>query len=155
MKGRKGFINNASKKASENFGDDKIRTIIKALSDCGFYCSIEPKIHNEKFSTRNKIRNPDIEIKFGDMRIYLESDGKVHGDLENPTERTTKRNLDFENTDMSYILINHEHVKSLKKILELVANDDDLIRFLAAYRACEEYSKYQAKILCNLGNDDE
>ena len=147
MRGKKGFINNASKKATENFGDSKIRTIIKALSDCGLHCKIEPKIHNKKFSTRNNLRNPDIEISFGDMKVYLESDGKVHGDLENPTDNTVKRNIDFENAKMTYILINHDHVNMLKKILHLVANDDDLIRFLAAYRVCEEFSKHKAKTI--------
>lgn len=104
-------------------------------------------IHNKKFSTRNNLRNPDIEISFGDMKVYLESDGKVHGDLENPTDNTVKRNIDFENAKMTYILINHDHVNMLKKILHLVANDDDLIRFLAAYRVCEEFSKHKAKTI--------
>ena len=142
---KKSFINNANKKATENFGNSKIETIIKALSDCGFKCKQEPVLTNKEFSTKNKVRNPDIQIKFDSMNIILESDGKVHGDLEQPTKSTMERNKDFERTGMDYILINHEHVNSLKKILNIVANDDDLVRFLSCYRACEEYSKHMAK----------
>ena len=142
---KKSFINNANKKATENFGNSKIETIIKALSECGFHCKQEPILTDKRFSTRNKIRNPDIQIKFGSMNVILESDGKVHGDLEQPTKATIERNKDFERTDIDYILVNHEHVNILKKILNIVANDDDLVRFLSAYRACEEYSKHLAK----------
>jgi hypothetical protein len=145
MGGKKSFITNANKKATENFGNTKIEGIVKALSNCGFYCAIEPKLHNEKFSTRNKIRNPDIIIKFGGMEVILESDGKVHGTLEQPTQSTMQRNNDFEKTNYNYIVINHEHIKELKKILGIVANDDDLANFISAYRACEEYSKHISK----------
>ena len=131
MGGKKSFITNANKKATENFGNSKIEGIVKALSNCGFYCVIEPKLHNEKFSTRNKIRNPDIIIKFGGMEVILES--------------TMQRNNDFEKTNYNYIVINHEHIKELKKILGIVANDEDLVNFISAYRACEEYSKHISK----------
>jgi len=145
MRVKKSFITNANKKATENFGNSKIESIVKALSDCGFHCKVEPKIYNEKFSTKNKIRNPDIIISFDDMKVILESDGKVHGTLELPTQQTINRNIDFENTKMNYILINHEHIRELKKILGLVASDNDLANFISSYRACEEYSKHIAK----------
>jgi len=138
-------IHNANKKATENFGNDKIQKIVGTLSDIGFHCKIEPVLTNEKFSTRNKIRNPDIQITFGNMSILLESDGKVHGDLEQPTKNTMERNKDFERTGMEYIIINHEHINTLKKLLNIVISDEELMRFLSAYRACEEYCKDLAK----------
>lgn len=145
MRGKKSFITNASKKATENFGQSKIYAIVDTLNSCGFHCKIEPTIEDENFSTRNKIRNPDIIVKFDDMDVILESDGKVHGSLECPTKSTTERNKDFERTNRQYILINHEQVKVLKQVLGIVAKDEDLVHFISAYRACEEYSKHIAK----------
>lgn len=145
MKGKKSFIHNANKKTNDNFGNAKIYAIVDTLNSCGFHCEVEPKIYDERFSTKNKIRNPDIVVKFGDMVLIIESDGKVHGNLEMPTKSTLQRNIDFENTFRDYILINHEHINELKKILGIVAKDDDLSNFVAAYRACEEYSKHMAR----------
>ena len=145
MKVKKSFIHRASKKSNDNFGNAKIYSIVDTLNNCGFHCKIEPKIYDERFSTKNKIRNPDIVITFGGMTVILESDGKVHGNLEMPTKSTIQRNMDFENTFRNYILINHEHIKELKKILCIVANDEDLANFISAYRACEEYSKSLSK----------
>jgi hypothetical protein len=145
MKVKKSFIHNANKKTTDNFGNAKIYAIVETLNNCGFHCEVEPKIHDVRFSTKNKIRNPDIVIKFGGMVLILESDGKVHGNLEMPTKSTIQRNTDFENTFRNYILINHEHIRELKKILCIVANDEDLANFIAAYRACEEYSKSISK----------
>jgi len=64
-----------------------------------------------------------------------------------PTERTLKRNADFERLKLNYILINHESIKDLRKIMELKnITVDELTEFLVTYRAWEEYSKHLAKL---------
>ena len=87
------------------------------------------------------------------MIAILESDGKVHGSLECPTKSTNERNKDFERTNRQYILINHEQVKVLKQVLGIVAKDEDLVHFISAYRACEEYCKHQAQRELKAEND--
>ena len=150
---KKSFISNANKKATENFGQSKIYAIVDTLNSCGFHCKIDPTIKDEKFSTRNKIRNPDVVLTFDGMIAILESDGKVHGSLECPTKSTNERNKDFERTNRQYILINHEQVKVLKQVLGIVAKDEDLVHFISAYRACEEYCKHQAQRELKAEND--
>ena len=89
----------------------------------------------------------DVKFEYGKMERYLESDGKVHGTLEMPTLSTLKRNADFERRKMDYILINHESIKDLRKIMELKnVSIDELTEFLVTYRAWEEYSKHLAKL---------
>ena len=106
---KKSFISNANKKATENFGQSKIYAIVDTLNSCGFHCKIEPTIKDEKFSTRNKIRNPDVVLTFDGMIAILESDGKVHGSLECPTKSTNERNIDDNKLKIEVIDENDEH----------------------------------------------
>jgi len=141
----KKFINQRKKTISENFGSSEIQIIAKTLTDLGFSCVFEPKIYSDKFSTANKIRNPDLKISFGKMITYLESDGKVHQTLEMPNDRTQKRNEDFERAEIPYILINHETLHELKKILKIAIPKDDLIKIISVYCVLEQYAKFLAR----------
>ena len=74
----------------------------------GFQVLREPSIRNNKFSTRNHIRNPDLLIRFGKFTCYLELDGKVHGSLEAATQNTIWRNRDYERIKIPYVIVSEE-----------------------------------------------
>ena len=85
------------------------------------------------------------------MTKLIEVDGKIHGDLEQPTLSTLKRNADFERINLNYILINHESITNLRRIMQKEGKfknitEPDLIEFLVTYRAWEEYSKHLARL---------
>jgi len=128
-------------------GKKKEDLIHKVLTGSGFSVMREVNYRHPKFEQRYHERNIDMRLTWGKMEAYLESDGKVHGTLEQPTERTTKRNADFERIKLNYILINHETIKDLRKIMKLKnVSIDQLTEFLTIYRASEEYSKHLAKM---------
>ncbi len=128
-------------------GKNKEDNIHKSLTKSGFRVHREVNIKSSKFKQKYGERNVDVKFEYGKMERYLESDGKVHGTLEMPTLSTLKRNADFERRKMDYILINHESIKDLRKIMELKnISIDELTEFLVTYRAWEEYSKHLAKL---------
>lgn len=128
-------------------GKNKEDLIHKTLTGSGFRVFREVNIKSANFHQKKGERNVDIKFVYGKMDRYLESDGKVHGTLETPTESTLKRNADFERNRMNYILINHESIKELRKIMELKnISIEELTEFLVTYRAWEEYSKHLAKL---------
>ena len=128
-------------------GKNKEDLIHSSLTKSGFRVHREVNIKNGKFTQKYKERNVDIKFVYGKMDRYIESDGKVHGTLEMPTASTLKRNADFERINLEYILINHESIKELRKIMELKnVSIDELTEFLVTYRAWEEYSKHLAKL---------
>ena len=127
-------------------GKNKEDQIHKTLRDSGFRVFREVNIHNNKFEQKRKNRNVDMKFVYGRMERYIESDGKVHGTLETPTTSTLKRNADFERIKLNYILINHESIRELRKIMELKnITIEQLTEFIVTYRAWEEYSKHLAK----------
>lgn len=128
-------------------GKNKEDLIHSALREYGFQVFREVKISNGNFDQKHKQRSVDIKYQYGKMERYLESDGKVHGNLENPTESTLKRNSDFEKAKMQYMIINHESIKELRKIMELKnVSVEELTKFLVVYNAWQEYSKHLAKV---------
>ena len=128
-------------------GKNKEDLIHNTLRESGFRVFREVNIKNSKFKQKYGERNIDMKFVYGKMDRYLESDGKVHGTLEAPTESTLKRNADFERIGIDYILINHDSIKELRKIMELKnVTIDELTQFLTTYRAWEEYSKHLAKL---------
>jgi hypothetical protein len=128
-------------------GKNKEDNIHRTLTASGFRVHREVNMRSGKFTQKYGERNIDIKFEYGKMERYLESDGKVHGTLEMPTESTLKRNADFERVKLNYILINHESIKELRKIMELKnITIDELTEFLVTYRAWEEYSKHLAKL---------
>jgi len=127
-------------------GKNKEDIIHKCLTDMNFRVIREYPISNIAFDQKFKQRKIDMKIMYGDMELYLESDGKVHGDLETPTKSTLKRNSDFNKAGMNYILINHESIRILRKIMELKnISLEELTEFITVYRAWEEYSKHLAR----------
>lgn len=141
----KSFIHRSTKKVSRNHGSEKIDLIQSALTECGFHTIQEPRLYNEKFSTPNKIRNPDLKITFSNLTLYQESDGKVHGTLEQPTELTLARNADFIRAGIDFRQINHETIKELRRILGINATIEDLTKFLSVYLVLESYSIHIAR----------
>lgn len=128
-------------------GKNKEDLIHNALREYGFQVFREAKVSNGKFDQKHKQRSVDIKYQYGKMERYLESDGKVHGNLENPTQSTLKRNSDFEKAKMQYMIINHESIRELRKIMELKnVSVEELTKFLVVYNAWQEYSKHLAKV---------
>jgi hypothetical protein len=128
-------------------GKNKEDLIHSALREYGFQVFREVKYQSGKFDQKYHERNIDIKYQYGKMERYLESDGKVHGDLENPTQSTLKRNSDFEKAKIPYTIINHESIRELRKIMGLKnVTVEELTKFLVVYNAWQEYSKHLAKI---------
>ncbi len=124
-------------------GKNKEDLIHKCLTDMNFRVIREYPISNLAFDQKYKQRKIDMKVSYGNMELYLESDGKVHGDLETPTISTRKRNSDFNKAGLNYILINHESIRILRKIMELKnISIEELTEFLTVYRSWEEYSKH-------------
>ena len=136
MRGSKAFIHQSKKDRSRNSDAEKLDEILTHLGQLGFRITREPTIDDDKFTTRNHVRNPDFKIKFGPFECFMELDGKIHGVLEYPTEKTLKRNTDYEIGEYSYIIISEEDAKFFK--LDLCD--------LAAYMVLHEYSKHLAKL---------
>ena len=139
------FIHRANKNREQNFGSKEIDLIAQTLTKLGFQCIIEPKINNPKFQTTNNIRNPDIEVRFSDMKLLVESDGRVHGTLEFPSKSTIRRNQDFLSIKIPMIMINYESIKELKKILKISITDEEITKFLVSYMVLEKYCWHISK----------
>ena len=120
-----------------NFDGKKLDELLLHLNGQHHLQAIrEPILENSRFSTRNCIRNPDFQITIGEFTCYAELDGyKIHGSLDEPSERTVIRNSDYERTNTPYILLNEEDAK--------LNNLDrcDLLTYLASY----EHSKFLAR----------
>ena len=136
MRGTKSFIHRSKKDRTRNSDAQKLDEIQKQLYIHGWRVTREPIIKSGNFSTKNHIRNPDFCIKFGKFECYMELDGKIHGNLEQPSERTLQRNTDYEVDHINYIIISEEDAKFFK--LDLCD--------LAAYMVLHEYSKHLAKL---------
>lgn len=121
----------------KNGDDHKVLPIHQHLTNLGYQVFREPTIENHRFSTNNHIRRPDLLVKFGKkFEVYIEIDGAVHGNLEQPSTNTLKRNSDFERTHMNYIILSEEDCK-------FYSLD---IKSLAGYRVGEEYTKFLARV---------
>jgi len=95
----------------------------------------EEVITNEQFSTRNHVRVPDLTMMYGDRMIVIELDGGVHGSLEIPTNKTKKRNADYNRAGIIYIILNEEQAE---------AENLDICD-LASYRVREIISKLESE----------
>jgi hypothetical protein len=128
-------------------GKNKEDHIHHILTKNGFQVKREVLISSGKFEQKHHERRIDMKISYHKMDRYLESDGKIHGTLEQPTESTLKRNADFERANLPYMIINHESIRELRKIMELKnITIEELTEFLVTYRIWEEYSKHLAKL---------
>ena len=128
-------------------GKNKEDLIHQALTEYGFQVFREVKVSNGKFDQKHHNRSIDMKYQYGKMERYLESDGKVHGNLETPTLSTLKRNSDFEKAKLPYMIINHESIRELRKIMQLKnVSVEELTKFLVVYNAWQEYSKHLLKM---------
>jgi len=145
MSGKKSITNHMiNHKVSGKNKEDLIHQI---LTKNGFAVRRECGISDGRFNQKYHNRQIDIRFTYGKMDRWLESDGRVHGTLEQPTQRTLDRNADFERGKLKYVLINHESIRELRKIMGLKnITIDQLTEFLVTYRAWEEYSKHLAKL---------
>ena len=111
MKSNQRFIDKAKRNATRNFDATKLDNIQKHsklnwLSD--------NTIHDDNFSTPNKIRLPDLIVK-GTPEIILEHDTvKLHGELSFENERTLSRNRDYAKSNRPFFVINEDLAKQLK-----------------------------------------
>ena len=136
MRGSKAFIHSSKKNRTRNSDAEKLDEIQTHLISLGWHVTREPQLSSGNFTTKNHIRNPDLLIKFGKMELILELDGKIHGNLENQTDKTIARNMDYEIDHMNYIIISEEDAKFFK--LDLCD--------LTAYMVSHEFSKHLAKL---------
>ncbi len=120
----------------KNGDDHKVLPIMQYLTSLGYQCFREPTISNASFSTRNHIRRPDIKVVWGKCELYIEIDGRIHGNLELPTHNTVMRNIDFIKTNMRYIILSEEDCK-------FYGLD---IKGLAGYRVSEELRNFEDRM---------
>ncbi len=105
------------------------------LTGLGYQCIREPVVQHRLFSTKNNIRRPDILVKFGKFKMYLEIDGKVHGIFEQPTKSTMARNRDlYYHGGAAFSILSEEDAKFFK------LDKEDLAGYLVGL----EYTKWLA-----------
>ena len=110
MKSNQRFIDKAKKNAVSNFDQKKLEYIQK---NSNLNWLSNNTIIDPKFSTPNKVRQPDLLIK-GVPEIILEHDTiKVHGELGWENERTIKRNQDYARANRPFFVINEDLAKFL------------------------------------------
>lgn len=111
MRGNKSFIHQATKKAERNHDAPKL-DYIQTNSSIKWFREIT--IHNDKFSTLNHLRVPDLTAQTKDRWIILEHDTtNLHGELGMENERTLRRNSDYARTKKPFCVINQELAKIL------------------------------------------
>lgn len=141
-RGTKTFIHQASNGRTTNFGDDLVSLICTHLNGYGFHFVQGESLDNRKFSTRNKIRMPDLYMPFykkNIVNLIIEVDGDIHGcDIENRNERTRNRNRDYNRAGINYIVI---HPSELKEYGFSVKDKDKKIFDLIVYMVSEKLAQ--------------
>ncbi len=112
MAGKKSFIHQANKRRSRNSDAHKIDEIQTHLTLQHIPSIREKELYDKRFGTRNHIRVPDLTIDYKGKLILIELDGPVHGSLEFQTEKTKRRNADYNRAGIIYILLNEEQCKA-------------------------------------------
>jgi len=133
MRRIKAHIHRANKKRTRNSDAEKLDDIQQHLTQQKFNFIRERVVQNDSFSTRNHIRVPDLSMIRGRRLIIIELDGGIHGSLEMQSERTKKRNADYNRAGFIYILLNEEQAAGEDPALDIVS--------LADYRVREVLSK--------------
>ncbi len=117
MRRIKAHIHRANKRRTRNSDAEKIDDIQQHLNQQRLNFIREREIYNPLFSTRNHVRVPDLSMKYKNKLIVIELDGGIHSSLETPTNKTLRRNADYNRAGIIYILINEEQAE--KEQLEL------------------------------------
>lgn len=134
MRGKKNFIHQANTKRTRGSDATKLDYIQDHLNQQGLYFEREKELYNSLFETKNKLRVPDLTMFQKEKLIVIELDGPIHGSLEMQTEKTRRRNADYNRAGIIYILLNEQQAK--EEYLEL--------ENLASYRVREVLSKLEA-----------
>ena len=105
------FLNRAKKNAVRNFDAKKLD---KIQQNSSLNWLRDETIRDEKFSTPNKIRLPDLVMR-GVPQIILEHDTvKLHSELGYENERTIRRNEDYTRAKKPFFVINQDLCKMLQ-----------------------------------------
>jgi len=137
LKGTKHDIHRATKNRTRNSDAEKLDDIQQHLTQQLLYFEREKPLYNSLFSTKNHLRVPDLTMFQKEKLIVIELDGGIHGSLEMQTDKTKKRNADYNRANIIYILLNEQQAK--EEHLEL--------ENLATYRVREVLCKLEAKEL--------
>lgn len=133
MKSNQRFIDKAKKNAVRSFDATKLDRIQKGSS---LRWLQGETIVDQRFSTPNKVRQPDLLVK-GIPEIILEHDTiKVHGELGIENERTLKRNQDYARANRPFFVINED----LAKLLGL---DQAKLATYLYYHTLSQFRAYQ------------
>ena len=112
MAGKKSFIHQANKRRGRNSDAGKIDEIQTHLTLQNIHSIRERELFDARFNTRNKLRVPDLTVTHKGKLIVIELDGPVHGSLEFQSEKTKRRNADYNRAGIIYILLNEEQCKA-------------------------------------------
>lgn len=111
MKGNKSFIHKATKNADRNHDAPKL-DYIQNNSKVKWFREIP--VYDNRFSTINHMRVPDLSAQTKSNWVILEHDTvNIHGELGYENERTKNRNRDYARTKRPYFIINQELCKIL------------------------------------------
>jgi len=112
---KKQWMHRATKNATRNFGDSTIDLIQQHLNQLGYNFLRDETLIDDRFSTLNKVRKPDLFLKMWkghDVDLILELDGNVHGpDLQSATSRTINRNKDYLRTGYNCLIFHSAELK--------------------------------------------
>src|SRR5947209_818463 len=111
MRGNKSFMHQANKKRDRNFDAPKLDNI---QTNSGIKWFREISVYDNRFTTINHLRVPDLTAQTKSSWIILEHDScNIHGELAFENERTLRRNKDYASTKRPYFVINQELCKTL------------------------------------------
>ncbi len=106
------FIDEARKKTDRNFDAPKL-DYIQTNSNIKWYREIP--VYDNRFSTVNHMRVPDLSAQTKTNWIILEHDTtNLHGELGYENMRTLNRNKDYAITKRPFFIINQELCKMLQ-----------------------------------------
>ncbi len=112
MAGKRSFIHQANKRRGRGSDAEKLDVIQTHLTLQNIHSIREKELYDSRFGTKNNLRVPDLSIQYKGKLILIELDGPVHGSLEFQTEKTKRRNADYNRAGLIYILLNEEQCKA-------------------------------------------
>lgn len=127
------FLNEARKNATRNHDAKKLDPIQEYLQSKGIPTVREVTEHDERFSTPNKIRIPDLRVTNWDIRLEHDT-VKVHGELGFVNDKTVSRIMDYLVSSKPCVILNED----LARHLHLPENE------LSLYLIYHEKSRLQA-----------
>ena len=133
-------MHRANKDATRNFDAKKLDYLQLHLDNITPIIPTvrERTIFNSSFSTRNKVRIPDLQVTT--TNVVIEHDTQnIHGELSDPNKKTLARNADYLRADIPFIVINADLAK-LNKL-----DEADLVVYLYYHELMKIKSKEELK----------